>query len=272
MTQIQVTQVSRRFALHGGKSFTAVDNASFSVSPGEVVGLLGPSGCGKSTLLNIIAGLDHGFEGSVTIQGRPIAQQLAAGFRVSYVFQEARLLPWLTVERNLAFVLEAGGFSRSEWAGRIERVLDAVGLSAFAGYYPSQLSGGMQQRASIARAFCVDPDILLMDEPFSALDELTARKLRQSLLSLWERFRTTVVFVSHNAHEATFLADRLIMLGQGRITGEIDLTALQRPRAFDDTQLFDRSKDVIRALEHAAASTSSSPLFSNQPTLESVPS
>ncbi len=264
MTQIQVSNVSRRYAMPGGATFTAVERVSFSVMPGEVVGLLGPSGCGKSTLLNIIAGLDRGYEGTVAIQGRPMAEQLAAGFRVSYVFQEARLLPWLTVERNLAFVLEAGGFPRSEWAGRIERVLDAVGLLPFADHYPAQLSGGMQQRVSIARAFCVDPDILLMDEPFSALDELTARKLRLALLALWERFRTTVVFVSHNAHEATFLADRLMVLGQGQLTGEIDLAALPRPRGFDDTALFDRSKDVIRALERAASQALPTPFSSSR--------
>ena len=269
MTQIQVSHVSRRFGAPGNQFFTAVNDVSFSVEPGEVVGLLGPSGCGKSTLLNIVAGLDRSYDGSVTIQGRPMAEQLAAGFRVSYVFQEARLLPWLTVERNLAFVLEAGGFARPEWPERIERVLEAVGLSEFANYYPGQLSGGMQQRVAIARAFCVDPDILLMDEPFSALDELTARKLRLSLLALWERFRTTVVFVSHNAHEATFLADRLVILGQGRITSEIDLSAMARPRSYDDTGLFDRSKDVIRALEHAASgdTRSFSPSFNPEPAL-----
>ncbi|RYF74524.1 MAG: ABC transporter ATP-binding protein [Comamonadaceae bacterium] len=252
MDQIQVSSVSRTFD-SAGIGRTVLDNVSLSVAVGEVVGLLGPSGCGKSTLLNIVAGLDPAHTGSVTVQGRPIGEQLGAGFRVSYVFQEPRLLPWYTLVKNLEFVLEAGGFARGEWARRIDDVLKAVGLDDFRHFYPAQLSGGMQQRASIARAFCIDPDILLLDEPFSALDELTARTLRQSLLTLWQRFRTTVVFVSHNAFEATFLADRILVMGGGRITQEIDLRNSLRPRSYDDPALFESSKQVIHILERQAA-------------------
>jgi NitT/TauT family transport system ATP-binding protein len=261
MSQIQVSTVSKSFAGATKALRQVLDGVSFSVAEGEVVGLLGPSGCGKSTLLNIVAGLDTQHTGSVTIQGRPMQEQLGAGFRVAYVFQESRLLPWYTLQQNLEFVLQAGDFARSEWAGRIERVLSAVGLTEFRDFYPRQLSGGMQQRASIARAFCIDPDILLMDEPFSALDELTARKLRQSLLGLWEKFRTTIVFVSHNAFESTFLADRILVMGQGKITHEIDLRDAPRPRSYDDTGLFETSKRVIRTLEgHTDSPLSSNPL------------
>ncbi|MDR7093536.1 ABC transporter ATP-binding protein [Hydrogenophaga laconesensis] len=254
MAQIQVSTVSKTFSSASNAPRRVLDGVSFSIGEGEVVGLLGPSGCGKSTLLNIVAGLDEAHTGSVTVQGRPMREQLGAGFRVSYVFQESRLLPWYTLQQNLEFVLQAGEFPRSEWAGRIERVLSAVDLTGFRDFYPAQLSGGMQQRASIARAFCIDPDILLMDEPFSALDELTARKLRQSLLDLWEKFRTTIVFVSHNAFESTFLADRILVMGHGKITHEIDLSGSPRPRCYDDTALFETSKRVIRTLEQHSVS------------------
>jgi len=254
MTQIALQQVGKQFRAPGGKTLQVLDNIDLSVATGEVVGLLGPSGCGKSTLLNIIAGLDTEHSGTMTVQGRPMREQLGAGFRVAYVFQESRLLPWFTLEQNLEFVLRAGEFAHGEWDRRITRVLDAVGLTPFRRYYPGQLSGGMQQRASIARAFCIDPDILLLDEPFSALDELTARKLRQSLLRLWDEFRTTVVFVSHNAFEATFLADRLLVMGAGQVHAEIDLRDLPRPRSYDDLRLFERSKQVLQTLEHAGGS------------------
>ncbi len=252
MQQIDILHLGKSFASSGGTRHVLHD-IGCSIAPGEVVGLVGPSGCGKSTLLNILAGLDGDYRGQVRIQGRPIREQLGAGFRVAYVFQEPRLLPWFTLAQNLAFVLEAGGFARREWPGRIDAVLEAVGLADYRNDFPAQLSGGMQQRASIARAFCIDPDILLLDEPFSALDELTARTLRQSLLALWQRFRTTIVFVSHNAYEATFLADRLLVMGRGRIVQEIDLRSVPRPRSYDDLALFESSKQVIRILEQQAA-------------------
>ena len=258
MQQIELNSVRKVFRHGAGRTRTVLDGISFSVRPGEVVGLLGPSGCGKSTILNIIAGLDTDYAGSVRIQGRPMHEQLGAGFRVSYVFQESRLLPWMTLAQNVAFALEAAGFDRGEWQRRTHTVLEHVGLVEFKDYYPSQLSGGMQQRASIARAFSVDPDILLMDEPFSALDELTARKLRQSLLDIWSKFRTTILFVSHNAFESTFLADRILVMGRapaGRIAEEIDLGAIARPREYDATALFEHSKHVIRALERHAVET-----------------
>ncbi len=263
MQQIELSNIRKAYRNGRGEERAVLSGIDFSIAPGEVIGLLGPSGCGKSTILNIVAGLDKDFGGSVRIQGRPMAEQLGAGFRVSYVFQESRLLPWMTLADNIAFALEAAGFARSEWPGRIARVLDHVGLQEYASYYPSQLSGGMQQRASIARAFSIDPDILLMDEPFSALDELTARKLRQSLLDIWDRFRTTILFVSHNAFESTFLADRILVMGRGtggRIAEEIDLREVARPRQYDDIRLFERSKSVIQILErHAGAAHEAEP-------------
>lgn len=252
MSQIVLRDIYKEFAgRRGMPSWTALDGVDFDIAVGEIVGILGPSGCGKSTLLNIIAGLDDDYAGEFTIQGRPIAEQLAAGFRVAYVFQESRLLPWKTVRQNIAFVLAASSFPQSEWRGRTDRVIELVELTKFADFYPQQLSGGMQQRAAIARAFAIEPDILLMDEPFSALDEMTARHLRQSLLNIWGAFRSTVLFVSHNAFESTFLADRVLIMGRGpggRIHEEITIGA-PRPRSYDDSVLFETSKSVVAALQ-----------------------
>lgn len=230
----------------------ALGPIDLTVQRGEFVSLLGPSGCGKSTLLNIVAGLDEQYDGTVTIQGKSIAEQIDRGFRVAYVFQEARLMPWRTLRQNIEFVLEASDFPRTEWAGRIDRVLSLVELSKFADFFPLQLSGGMQQRASIARAFAIEPDILLMDEPFSALDELTARRLRQSLLNIWSAFRTTILFVSHNAFESTFLGDRVLVMSPGpggKIKEEINLRHMKRPRDYEDSALFEQSKRVVESLQ-----------------------
>ena len=160
-------------------------------------------------------------------------------------------MPWRTVRGNIEFALRAAGFATSEWNGRITRCLDLVGLRDFGEFYPLQLSGGMQQRASIARAFAIEPEVLLMDEPFSALDELTARRLRQELLTIWDTFRSTVLFVTHNAFEATFLSDRILMMTKGpggRFCDEINLSCLQRPRSYDDVRVFETSKRVVGRL------------------------
>jgi len=253
MSQISLTDIHKQFPGRGGKGgWKALEGVSFEIATGEIVGLLGPSGCGKSTLLNIVAGLDEQYDGTVTIQGKSIAEQIDRGFRVAYVFQEARLMPWRTLRQNIEFVLEASDFPRTEWAGRIDRVLSLVELSKFADFFPLQLSGGMQQRASIARAFAIEPDILLMDEPFSALDELTARRLRQSLLNIWSAFRTTILFVSHNAFESTFLGDRVLVMSPGpggKIKEEINLRHMKRPRDYEDSALFEQSKRVVESLQ-----------------------
>lgn len=259
MKSILLTRVSKMFNAENGSELRVLDDFSLRVEPGEVIGLLGPSGCGKSTVLNIVAGLDHQFSGSVEIGGTSVTAARAPDFRVSYVFQESRLLPWLTIARNIEFVLEAAHFPRKQWANRISHVLELVGLLEFKDYYPLQLSGGMQQRASIARAFSIEPDVLLMDEPFSALDELTARKLRQSLLSIWGEFKTTILFVSHNAFEAAYLADRLLVMGKGasgRVAEEINLISVARPRNYDSTALFEKSKEIVQALDRHSGSKS----------------
>jgi NitT/TauT family transport system ATP-binding protein len=252
ITSIDIQQVSKTFPGKGrNPGFKALDNATFSIKPGEFVCILGPSGCGKSTLLNILSGLDEQYEGTATILGRPVSEQLARGVRVAYVFQEPRLMPWRTVRANIEFALSAADFPMAQWKERIDRVLALVELSDFGDFYPLQLSGGMQQRASIARAFAIEPEVLLMDEPFSALDELTARRLRQQLLTIWHNFRSTVLFVTHNAFEATFLSDRILMMTKGpggRFCDEINLRDLSRPRSYEDVRVFETSKKVVERL------------------------
>ncbi|MCK9913498.1 ABC transporter ATP-binding protein [Microbacteriaceae bacterium K1510] len=252
MPQIDLRRIRKEFGgKRGTRRWTALNGVDLSVEVGEIVGILGPSGCGKSTLLNIVAGLENDYDGEFTIQGKAFGQQIASGFRVAYVFQEARLLPWKTVRGNIEFALKAAQFPASEWRDRVDRVLELVELTRFAGFYPQQLSGGMQQRASIARAFAIEPDILLMDEPFSALDEMTAQHLRQSLLKIWSAFRTTILFVSHNAMEASFLADRVMVMSHGpgaTIREEVSMAGVTRPRSYDDNSLIEKSKAVVNAL------------------------
>jgi ABC-type nitrate/sulfonate/bicarbonate transport system ATPase subunit len=249
---IEVKQVSKSFADKGRTGgWKALDGATFTVKPGEFVCILGPSGCGKSTLLNILSGLDDQYDGDASILGRPVSEQIANGVRIAYVFQEPRLMAWRTVRANIEFALQAAGFAAAEWKERIDRCLKLVELGDFGDFYPLQLSGGMQQRASIARAFAIEPEVLLMDEPFSALDELTARRLRQQLLTIWTRFRSTVLFVTHNAFEATFLSDRVLMMTKGpgaRFCDEINLRDLTRPRAYEDVRVFKASRAIVERL------------------------
>jgi ABC-type nitrate/sulfonate/bicarbonate transport system ATPase subunit len=249
---IEITGLSKVFpSRNGGASLKALDRATFSVKPGEFVCILGPSGCGKSTLLNILSGLDDQYEGLASIHGRRVDHKIAEGARIAYVFQEPRLMPWRTVRANIEFALAASRFSPSEWRERIDRCLALVELSPYGDFYPLQLSGGMQQRASIARAFAIEPDVLLMDEPFSSLDELTARRLRQQLLTIWEKYRSTVLFVTHNAFEATFLSDRILVMTRGpggKFCDEIELSDLPRPRSYEDVRVFEMSRTVVERL------------------------
>jgi NitT/TauT family transport system ATP-binding protein len=223
----------------------AVDNIELAVVDHEFVCLLGPSGCGKSTVLNVLSGLDQSYAGEVSVAGRPVSRTSGHPYRVGYVFQEPRLLPWLTVRRNIEFALESEGIVRSEWVKRTDNWLRRVGLADFAEAHPHELSGGMQQRTAIARAFAVDPEILLMDEPFSGLDELTARSMRELLLEIWLETRKTVIFVTHNCFEACFLADRIVVFTTrpGKVRKQVTVE-LPRPRNYEDARLFELSVTV----------------------------
>ncbi len=209
-TAIDIRGVRRRFATDGGllaarPTVTALDGVDLAIEEGSFVALIGPSGCGKSTLLRIIAGLDAPDEGTVRLDpdhARAIA----------YVFQDAHLMPWRTVAENVGLPLELRGVPRSEREAAVAAALEQVELADAATRYPAALSGGMRMRASIARALVTRPRLLLMDEPFAALDELTRQRLDERLLALWREHRFTALFVTHAIFEATFLAERAVVL------------------------------------------------------------
>lgn len=206
---LELRNVAREFAA----GVTAVADVSLSVSPGEFVAILGPSGCGKSTLLRLIAGLDRPTGGTIALQRGPIADPRADHRSdIAYVFQDAHLLPWRNVLRNVALPLELMGIEKSRRLSAARAAIEQVGLSDAASRYPAQLSGGMRMRASLARALVTRPRLLLLDEPFAALDEITRSRLDEQLRQLWLESGATVLFVTHSVSEAAFLAQRAIVL------------------------------------------------------------
>ena len=201
----------------------ALSNIDLQIERGEFVSFIGPSGCGKTTLLRVIADLEQPTGGSISVNGvSPSEARLARAY--GYVFQSAALYPWRTIGANVSLPLEVMGIAKAEREERIARNLDLVNLHGFEKKFPWQLSGGMQQRASIARALCFDPDMLLMDEPFGALDEIVRDHLNEQLLKLWAQTRKTVVFVTHSIPEAVFLSTRIVVMSPrpGRIHDIID--------------------------------------------------
>jgi len=210
-----------------------LESIQLQIQPGEFVSLLGPSGCGKSTLLNVIAGFVKPTEGYVMVDRVPVVRP---GADRGFVFQQYSLLPWKTTFENVEFGLKIQGMAKAERTALVNDYLNRVGLYKHRNSYPSQLSGGMQQRASIVRALVNSPSVLLMDEPFAALDAQTRHMMQQLLLDIWSDLKTTVIFVTHDIEEALFLGDRICVMGvqPGRIKAEISNT-LPRPRHFDDT-------------------------------------
>ncbi|MCL4186690.1 MAG: ABC transporter ATP-binding protein [Rhodobacteraceae bacterium] len=206
----------------------ALGGVSFTVRSGEFVSVIGPSGCGKSTLLRIIDGLVAADEGGVFVDGKKLT---GPGHDRAVVFQYFGLYPWRTVQKNVEFGLELQGVPVAERRERARRNIALVGLSGFENHYPHELSGGMKQRVGFARALTMDPDIILMDEPFSAVDEQTRELLQEQLLDVWEKMGKTVVFITHSIDEAVFLADRVIVMGArpGRIVETVAVD-LPRPR------------------------------------------
>ena len=216
----------------------ALKDIDLSISAGEFVSLIGPSGCGKTTLLRVIADLEQPTGGSITVNGMSPDEARQAR---AYGFQAAALYPWRSIEKNIALPLEIFGLSKAEQDKRIAAGLDLVGLSGFGKKFPWQLSGGMQQRASIARALSFDPDLLLMDEPFGALDEIVRDHLNEELLKLWAKTKKTVVFVTHSIPEAVFLSTRIVVMSPrpGRIHEIIDCDlGSDRPLDIRDTPEF----------------------------------
>jgi NitT/TauT family transport system ATP-binding protein len=211
----------------------ALSDVDLKVGKGDFVSFIGPSGCGKTTFLRVIADLEQPTAGSIRVNGvSPQEARLARAY--GYVFQAAALYPWRTVEKNVALPLEISGYSREEQRERIARTLELVNLTGFEKKYPWQLSGGMQQRASIARALAFDADLLLMDEPFGALDEIVRDHLNEQLLELWARTDKTICFVTHSIPEAVYLSTRIVVMSPrpGRVTDVIEST-LPRERPLD---------------------------------------
>jgi NitT/TauT family transport system ATP-binding protein len=250
MSVVEIKGVTKTFAQG---NVTALENIDLELQPGEFVSLIGPSGCGKSTLLRVIGDLTPPTRGTVTVNGKPAHRARKDG-DYGIVFQDSVLFDWRTVAKNIALPLEMLDWDRERRKARVEEMLDLVELRSFADHHPWQLSGGMQQRVSIARALSFEPALLLMDEPFGALDEMTRERLNLELLSIWEKLGSTVVFVTHSISEAVFLSTRVVVMSPrpGRIAGvvEIDLptprTAETRytPRFFE---LVTKVRELLRS-------------------------
>lgn len=225
---VTVNGVSKLYASADGEPSWALLNVSLDVRPGEFLCAIGPSGCGKTTLLNMMAGFIQPTRGAVLFDGAPIA---GPGPGQGVVFQDYALFPWLTAQRNVEFGLQMRGVGKAERRDRARKSLDMVGLLAAADRYPFELSGGMRQRVAVARALVNEPRILLMDEPFAAVDALTRVTLQTELLRIWQEIGFTVFFITHNIEESVFLGDRIVVMASrpGRIEAVID-NPLPRPR------------------------------------------
>ncbi|GAA1501245.1 ABC transporter ATP-binding protein [Kitasatospora kazusensis] len=256
-TRISFQQVTKTFALRGRtggrerEEFVAVDSVDLDIEAGEFVVLVGPSGCGKSTLLDLLGGLTAPTSGQILLGGRPVT---GPGLDRSTVFQQYALLPWRTAQGNVEFGLEARGVPRRQRAGLAREYLELVGLTGFEDRHPHELSGGMKQRVAIARSLAGDPDVLLMDEPFAALDAQTRESLQAELLRIWERTGKTVVFITHGIEEAVYLGQRVAVLTSrpGRVKEVVpidlgDRSATQDPRSSPE---FARYRHEIWTLLH----------------------
>ena len=230
--EIIIDDVSITFpAKNGGDSIKALKNINLEIGQGEFISLVGPSGCGKTTLLRAIADLQQPTSGKISIRGQS-PKEIRLEKKFGIVFQSPVLYEWRTVRRNVCMPMEIKGLPKKYRTARVTEMLEMVGLYKFGKQYPHELSGGMQQRVGIARALAIDPEILLMDEPFSALDEFTKEKLHEDMLKIWQKTQKTIVFVTHNIQEAVFLSDRVVVLSPhpGRVSAVIDVD-IPRPRA-----------------------------------------
>lgn len=225
---VNVNGLTKQF----GNGFRALDNIGLTIDDGQFLSIVGPSGCGKSTLLQIVAGLATATSGTVSIGGTPVTKPRPN--EVAVIFQEALLLPWKTTLENVEFPLDLRGMPATERRDKSMAMIELVGLADFKDNYPHELSGGMRQRVSIARGLAQEPQIILMDEPFGALDEQTRIRMGEELVRIWERTRKTVMFITHSLTEAIFLSDVVAVMGRnpGRILERIDVP-LPRPRTID---------------------------------------
>lgn len=247
---IEIDQLG--FAYRGSQR-PALQGVDLSIEEGEFACVLGPSGCGRSTLLNVLSGLYTPSAGTVRIGDKVLYQDgrqvTSDPPKVGYVFQDARLLLWRTVRQNLELALKAADWPQEEWEERIVHFLTLCGIEDYIDSWPGNLSGGQQQRVSIARALALDPAILLMDEPFSTLDEVTGRFLRKELLEIWQSTGKTIVFITHSIREAVFLADHIYVLtaGPGRLLDRVTIE-MPRPRAYEDPRLTEIEGTMVQSV------------------------
>jgi NitT/TauT family transport system ATP-binding protein len=252
---IHVDRVDLSFPVRGGGRLPVLDGMSLEVADGGIVALIGPNGCGKSTLLRAIAGLLKPDRGTITLDGAPIT---GPDPRIGLVFQEPRLLPWRSAADNITYPLELAGWPPERRATRLAELADLVALDpGVTGNRPAELSGGMRQRVALARALALEPEVLLLDEPFSALDALSRERFDLELLRLWERAATTIVFVTHSIAEAIFVADRIVVMSPrpGCVVADLPVQ-LARPRSFDDLDaavVSSTAREVRRHLGDTAA-------------------
>jgi len=234
---IKLINVAKEHEMAGGKRLRVLEDISFEAGAGSFTSILGPSGCGKSTILNLIARLDRQSSGEIS----------TAGDRIGFLLQQPRLLNWRTVADNVTLPLEQQNLDKTALRALAIKYLELVGLGGYENYYPLQLSGGMQQRVAIARALAIDPDILLMDEPFSGLDEITSRKLRQELLQIWEKTSKTILFVTHSIAESVFLSQQILIVSAkpARIFKRLTID-LPYPREYGDLRLFEIETQLTR--------------------------
>lgn len=251
LPKLLVERARKGFRQASGAEISAIADLSFSVKPGEYVAIVGPTGAGKSVLLDCLLGLKYLDAGQIRIDGLPVENFVRENKgHITRIFQEDRLLPWLTATDNAAFGLQIQGIAKAERRKRAAHWLDAVGLSAFKDALPRELSGGMRQRVNIARAFAPNPELVLLDEAFSALDDVTASRLRQDFKTLAQSQQTTFLIVTHSIDEAILLANRILVFGApARLMAEIVVPS----QAWEDRAVSDRIKDEVRSLIVAGA-------------------
>ncbi len=244
---LSVRNVTLVYNAPGGGVLPALGPVTFQIESGSFVSLVGPSGCGKSTLIRILAGLQEPTRGEAFLGDIPIS---GPSSRVGLMFQDSNLMPWRTVQDNIALPLELGGISKQERYAAVENLLPTLGLSDFGLAYPGELSGGMAQRVAIGRVLIQKPEVLLLDEPFGALDALTREQISVDLLEVWAQYRQTVLMVTHDINEAVLLSDRVLVMSQrpGQIIADIPVT-LERPRCLEDiySDVFGKTAQQVRA-------------------------
>ncbi len=252
MGELAVDHLSKTYRSREGWNRTRLlkvfEDVSFRIEDGEFVSIIGASGCGKSTLLNMVAGLSTTSAGTISVDGVPVSRP---GPDRGVVFQQFALFPWLTVHGNVCFGLRSAGVRRAKRYEIASKYIDLVGLSGFQDYYPHKLSGGMRQRVGLARALAIEPSVLLMDEPFGALDAQTREAMQSALSEIWARTRKTVLFITHDIREAIYLSDRVLVLGgrPAEIVLELEVD-LPRPRSRHETDFQSYELELERAVGH----------------------